>query len=160
MQRRLLILLLLFTVLLAACSFSMDYVVINTSANTANVTYTIAPTSIDPLAATGIGMPAMLPFSKIPGREWEPLSPTQFNYDRSNRTVTVSLPPYHGLLIYRGAEWRADSDAAHFITKEIRIVSSNGEMTLTGDEVYKSFVVVPKRLFSFGPPTLATLAYK
>ena len=161
MQRGLLILVLICTGFFAACSFSMDYIVVNASANTVNVTYTIGPTGIDPLAATGVGIPAMLPVSEMPGREWRPLSSDQFNFDRSNRTVTVSLPPNQALLINRGAEWRPDSTAAsHFIIKEVRVTGSNSELTLKGDEVYKSFTVVPKPFYRFGPPTLATVTYK
>lgn len=161
MCRGLLILLLIFTVFFAACSFSMDYVVVNASGNTVTVTYTIGPTGIDPLAATGVGIPAMLSVSEMPGREWRPLSSTQFNFDRSNRTVTVSLAPNQALLINRGAEWRPDStDATHFIIKEVHIFGSNGELTLKGDVVYRSFAVVPKPFYRFGPPTVATVTYK
>lgn len=161
MQRTPLVLLLIFTVCFAACSFSMDYAVVNASENTVTVTYTIAPTGIDPLVATGIGVPAILSVSEITGREWRPLSSTQFNFDRSTRRVTVSLPPDQALLINRGSEWRSDSpEANHFIIREVHIAGSNGEMTLQGDAVYKSFTAVPKPFFKFGPPTVATITYK
>lgn len=139
----------------------MDYVVINASGNTVNVTYTIGPTGIDPLAATGIGVPATLYLSEISGRKWRPLSSTQFSFDRINRTVIISLPPNQGLLIYNGAEWRADAtERTGFIITEIHITGSNGEMMLKGDAVYRNFVVVPKPFYRFGPPTLATMTYR
>lgn len=124
------------------------------------VTYTIAPTSIDPLAATGVGIPAMLPISELNGREWRKLSTAEFGCDRVNRTVTVSLPPNQGLLITRGGDYRPDSSAAsNFIIKEIHIAGSSGEIMLKGDAVQKAFVVVPKPFYRFGPPTLLKLTY-
>lgn len=161
MRRALLLLIFLLACFSAGCSFSTDYVVVNSSGERLEVTYTIAPTSIDPLAATGVGIPAMLPTSELKGRKWRKLPATEFAFDRSNRTVTVSLPPNQGLLIARGGEWRPDSSAAtNFIIKEIHIAGPNGEVTLKGDEVQKAFVVVPKPFYSFGPPTLLTLTYK
>jgi hypothetical protein len=160
MKRAILILLLTFVVLFVACSFSMDYVVVNASGVTINVTYTIAPTGVDPLAATGVGVPAMLSVSEISQRKSRPLASNEFAFDRSNRTVTVALPPNQALLIYRGSEWRPGGDPTYFLIKEIRITTQTGEMILKGDEVYRSFVVVPKGFFSFGPPTLATVTYK
>jgi hypothetical protein len=161
MQRGLLILLLVFTPFFAACSFSMDYVVVNSSQNTVNVTYTIGLTDIDPFVALGVRIPALLSVSEMAGREWRPLSSTQFNLDRSNRAVTVALPPNQALLIHRGSEWRQNRKATtDFIINEIHLSDPGGEMSLKGDQVYKSFVVVPPPFYSFGPPTLAIMTYK
>ena len=161
MQRGLLILFLMCTLFFAACSFSMDYVVVNSSGNTVIVTYTIGLTDIDPLVALGMGVPALLSVSEMTGGEWRPLPSTQFNLDRSNRAVTVALPPNQALLIYRGSGWRPNRKlTTDFIIKEIHISDSSGEMSLKGDEVFKSFVVVPIPFYSFGPPTQATITYK
>lgn len=161
MRRALLILLLLFTASFAGCSFSMDYVVVNASGNIVNVTYTIGPTGIDPLAATGIGVPATLDLSELSGRKWRPLSSSQFSFDPISRNITVSLPPNKGLLIYKGAEWREHATVrTTFIITEIHITGSNGEMILKRDAVYKNFVVMPQPFYRFGPPTQATITYK
>jgi hypothetical protein len=161
MRRGFLILLLVFTLFFAACSFSMDYVVVNSSEKTVNVTYTIGLTDIDPLIPLGVGVPAVLSVSEMTGRKWRPLSSTQFKLDRSNRTLTIALPPNQALLIYRGSEWRQNRKVTtDFIIKEIHVSDSSGEMSLKGDQVYKSFVVVPTPFYSFGPPTLATITYR
>jgi hypothetical protein len=142
------------------CSFSTDYVIVNSSSATVQVIYTIAPTSIDPLVATGVNIPAMLPVSELSGREWRKLSAAEFSFDRPNRVVTVLLPPNQGLLIARGGDYNPNpSTAMNFIIKEIRIVAPNGEMILKGDAVHKAFVVVPKPFYQFGPPTLLKLTY-
>jgi hypothetical protein len=65
------------------------------------------------------------------------------------------------VLITRGGEWHPNATAANFVIKEIHIAGSNGEITLKGDAVHTSFVVVPKAFYSFGPLTpLLILTYK
>jgi hypothetical protein len=155
-----LLLIVLTSSILGGCSFSTDYVIVNSSGGAVQVTYTIAPTSIDPLAATGVGIPAMLPTSELNGREWRKLPAAEFAFDRSNRTVTVSLPPNQGLLITRGGDYNPNPPVAEkFIIEEIRIAGPNGEIIFKGDAVRKAFVVVPKPFYSFGPPTLLKLTY-
>lgn len=160
MRRTFLLLIVLASSFSGGCSFSTDYVVVNSSSAAVQVIYTIAPTSIDPLAATGVGIPAMLPTSALTGREWRKLSAAEFAFDRANRTVTVSLPPNQGLLINRGGDYNpTPSSSSNFIITEIRIAGPNGEVILKGDAVQKAFVVVPKPFYSFGPPTLLKLTY-
>jgi hypothetical protein len=143
----------------SGCSYSTDYVIVNSSGAPVQVTYTIAPTTIDPLVATGV-VPSTLPTSELNGREWRKLSPTEFVFDRANRMVTVSLPPNQGLLIKRGGDYNPNPPIAEkFVIEEIRIVGANGEMILKGSAVSKAFVVVPKPFYRFGPPTLLTLTY-
>ena len=161
MKRPLTLLIIVMASLIGGCSFSTDYVVVNSSGALVQVTYTIAPTTIAPLAATGVGIPAMLPESELSGREWRRLSEAEFRFDRANRTVTVLLPPNHGLLINRGGDYRPDlSSAGKFIIQEIRITGSSGEIIWKGDAVRKAFAVQPKPFYSFGPPTLLTLTYQ
>jgi hypothetical protein len=162
MRRALIIFILLQAYCLGGCSFSTDYVIVNSSSGPLEVTYTIAPTSIDPLAATGVGIPALLPTSKLmESRDWRKLLPGEFIFDRVSRTVMVSLPSNQGLLITRGGDYNPNrSTLTNFIIKEIRIAGPNGEMILKGDAVPKAFTVVPKPFYSFGPPTLLTLTCK
>ncbi len=160
MRRTFLLLIAVMSSCLGGCSYSTDYVIVNLSGAPVQVSYTIAPTGIDPLAATGIGIPAMLPTSQLSGREWRKLSTAEFGFDRANRVVTVSLPPNQGLLITRGGNYNPKPAVAEkFIIEEIRIAGPSGEITLKGDRVKKAFVVVPKPFYRFGPPTLLTLTY-
>jgi hypothetical protein len=102
----------------------------------------------------------MLPVSELKGREWRKLSPTEFVFDRANRTVTVLLPPNQGLLIKRGGTYSSTPPVAEkFVIEEIRIAGSNGEILFKGDAVKKAFVVVPQPFYTFGPPTLLKLTY-
>lgn len=159
MHRTLILPLLLFASFCCGCSYSTDYVIVNSSGAPAQVTYTIAPTTIDPFVATG-AEPAILPVSELKGREWRELSATEFVFDRANRTVTVLLPPNQGLLIKRGGTYSPTSPVVEkFVIEEIRIAGSNGEINFKGDAVKKAFAVVPKPFYTFGPPTLLKLTY-
>ena len=159
MRRPLIFSTLILALFYAGCSYSTDYVVVNSSGAPVRVTYTIAPTTIDPLVATGV-VPSMLPTSELNGREWRKLSATEYVFDRANRTVTISLPPNQGLLITRGGDYNPNPPVAEkFVIEEIRIAGANGEMILKGNAVSKAFVVVPKPFYRFGPPTLLTLTY-
>lgn len=86
------------------------------------------------------------------------VSESEFSFDRANRIVTVSLPPDQGLLIHRGGEYAPNPPSAEeFIIDEIRIAKNDGEIILQGDDVPRAFLVVPKPIFTFGPPTLLKL---
>ena len=160
MRRSLIVSVLALVSLYGGCSYSTDYVIVNSSGAPVQVTYTIAPTTIDPLVATGVGIPAILPVSELNGRQWRKLSPTEFVFDRTTRTVTISLPPNQGLLITRGGDYNPNPPVAEkFIIEEIHIVGANGEMVLKGAAVSKAFLVVPKPFYRFGPPTLLKLTY-
>ena len=152
------LLLLLVALTLAGCSFSTDYAVVNESGEAIEVTYKIGGETPDPFDMTG--NPATLPASQLSSREWQQLSPTQYVLDREKRTVTVSLMPSMALRINHGREWRENENPAEFTIKEIEVRAPHGQLILKGDRVYRSFVIVPKPFYSFGPPTVLTLTYK
>jgi hypothetical protein len=124
------------------------------------VTYTIRSTDINPLLDAGVGLPAVLPIPELSGREWRPLTTNEYSFEPSSRTVTLSLPPNHGLLIDRGGEFRSHSEMpSGFDIEKITLVGVNGETVLEGAYVFKSFVLVDKPFYRFGPPTQFTLTY-
>jgi hypothetical protein len=145
-------LLLLFASTLAACSFSTDFIVINASDQPIEVGYKIGATGIEPLDVTG--RPATVMAAQLRSSEKREWTYTQYVFDREKRTVTVSLMPSLALRITRWGEWRGDKTVANFILTEVNITRENGEITLKGDQVYKSLVPQPGPFFSFGPPTL------
>ena len=161
MRRLLLIVSLCLMLACAGCSFSTDFIVVNASEKPLLVTYTIRSTSSNPLMETGVGTPAVLPIDELSEREWRPLTANEYSFDLSNRTVTFSLPPNQGLLINRGGEWRSDSERpSGFIIERIKLVGINGDTVVEGENVFKSFVLVDKPFYQFGPPTQFTLTYK
>ena len=151
--------LLLFVLVLAGCSFSTDFVVINASQQSIQVRYTIGETGMEPLVQAG--KPATMPASELGPRDWQELSPNQYAIDREKLEVTVSLSPGIALRIHKGREWRASETGEDFIIKKLSLGGANGEIALNGNQVYKNFVAVPKPFYAFGPPTtLLTLTYK
>ena len=144
----------------AGCSYSTDFVVVNSSSEPLHVTYTIAESGIDPLLTTGVGTPAILALTELSGREWRPLKPEEFSLDGATRTVSVLLPPNDGLLINRAGEWRSNSEEPSGLVIERIILSGvKGAVSVEGKDVFKRFVVVSKPLFSYGPPTQFILVY-
>ena len=95
-------LLLLSALTTAACSFSVDFAVINESGRPVEISYRIGGTGIEPLAVTR--KPAVLPATRISSREWQELSPAEYSFDSGRRTVTVSLRPGQALRVYHGGE--------------------------------------------------------
>lgn len=152
-------LLLLLALTTAACSFTVDFAVINVSEQPVEITYRIGATGIEPLAATR--KPAVLPASRISSREWQELSPAEYAFDSEKRTVTVSLQPGQALRVYQGSDSDAHNAGDNFIIRELSLKGAGGEVTFKGDQVYKGFVAVPTPFYAFGPDTvLLTLTYK
>ena len=162
MMRRLLLIATFCLILVyAGCSFSTDFIVVNASEKPLLVTYTIGSTGSNPLLETGVGTPAVLPVAELSEREWRPLTSNEYSFDPSSRTVTVSLPPNQGLLINRGGEWRSNREMpSGFIIERIMLVGTNGETVVEGENIFKSFVLVDKPFYNFGPPTQFTLTYE
>lgn len=153
------VVLLLFALTLGACSFSTDFAVLNASGQPIEVTYRIGATGVDPLIVTRT--PSALPTSQLSPREWQELSSIQYALDQEKRTVTATVSPGVALRIYQGAEWSERETGMDFVIKELSIKGTNGEISLKGDQVYKSFVAVPNPFYAFGPETtLLTLTYK
>lgn len=143
-----------------ACSFTTDYVIINSSPAPIRVTYLIDARGVDPLLAAGHSVPALLPVSKLDDRKWDKLAASQFTCDPATGVVTVEVPPGQGLLIARTGDYSSSSPGINYIVREIDIVGAGGEIIWKGDTVRKAFTVVPKAFYQFGPPTLLTLTYR
>ena len=145
----------------AGCSFSSDFVILNNSDQPVQVTYTLAESGSDVPSITGTGTPAVLDVDDLRGRDWRPLSKDEYSFDPPTRTVTVSLPPNQALLIDGGGEWRSDSECpSGFDIERVQLIGIKGWKVVEGDNACKSFVVLPKRFYTFGPPTQMILTYE
>jgi hypothetical protein len=151
-------LLLLFVSTLTACSFSTDFVIVNASHRPVEVKYKIGATSLGSLDAAG--KPATIAASQMSSREWRELSSTQYVFDEETRTVTVSLMPEEALRVASVKDWQEGRSIENFMIREVDMKGVGGERVFKGDQVYKSFVAVPKSFLKFGPPASAILTYK
>ena len=159
MRHIFLILLLLFSLVLTACSFPTDFVVVNESDHPIRIRYKLGEGSMDPLVESG--RPATLEASQLRSREWRELSATQYSFDRANRTVTVSLMPDEALRMTHGGEGEKNTCAEiNYLVKAVDISGGAGELILKGDQVSKSFVVEPKPFYSLSHSTICALRYK
>ena len=160
MRNALLIMLFCVTIACAGCSYSTDFIVVNSSSALLQVTYTIVETGIDPLRATGVITPATLDVSELSGRKWNRLLPSQYSYDRASRAVRVTLAPNQCLLINQGGELRSDSRRpSGFVIKKIELVGINGAQEFEDLDAYERFVPTPKPFYRFGPSHQFALTY-
>lgn len=161
MRGLLIIFLLCVVCICAGCSFATDFVVLNRSDQPLLVRYTIIESSFDPRRLTMPGTPAVLDFAELRGRDWRLLAKNQYSVDPPTRTVSVTLPPNEALLIDRGGELRSNSDCAGgFDIERIEFIGVKGGVVVEGANFCKSFVVIPKPFYAFGPPTQMVLTYE
>jgi hypothetical protein len=136
--------------LLTACSFTTNFVVINASDHPIEVRYKIKKPD-DPRA---IGVPTVSPATKSVSQlqqqtSWNQLSTSQYSLDRESREVVVSLPPGQALLVEQLDRAVEDANqAGTFSIEAIDLVGANGEIHLKGEQARKAFVAESKRLYA------------
>ena len=113
MRRESLILILLLTSTLTACSYFTDFVVVNESDHPIDVGYRYKHFPGDK------PFELYVPPSKIAaqrlsskgGNEWQQLTPSDYQLDRENRTVLVRVMPREAIRIYSFHNYRGHDDA-------------------------------------------------
>jgi hypothetical protein len=145
--------------MLAACSFSTEFVVVNDSGSPVLLRYKIEGLANHPLA--GGDIPAILPAQQLRSGDWHRLSAGEYEFDPASGVVTVSLRPDEALLIDVGRSGEK-SQCVGIIEeiKEVDLQGSSGGVTLKGDQVFKSFGVEPKPFYSLDKNTTCTLRYR
>lgn len=147
----LLLLLLGMLVVFAACSFSVNYVVVNDSTEQIVVLLVAKKlprgiVSTDPPAELGVLMVSELDDHK----PWRGLQTSQFTFDAATRTVVVTLMPQEALRVDQQGDVRCDDErpsvAERFRVEEISITGSHGAIRLEGDQARKSFVSETRNL--------------
>jgi hypothetical protein len=140
--------------LLAACSYTTAFAIVNGSGQPLDVEYKIAASPAEPLAQAG--EPALAPEANLGGRDkgWRTLRPDEYVFDREARTVKVRLMPHEALLVRRLTNYRdhAGAGTGPFLIEGITLRGANGVVELRGDEARRSFVEVTE--------TFYTLTYK
>lgn len=132
-------------VLYTSCSAYTDFVVVNESDNSLEITYKVKKSTAGPLATSGI--PATIEASKLRifgGTEWKKLSPGQYQLvdDPEVDVVVVRLSPKEAL---RLTTMRSESDditcegGPGFPVTEILITGADGKVELVGDRARTGF---------------------
>ena len=143
---------------MAACSYTTNFVVVNSSDKPIEVRYKIKKSSDPNLTAQTLPVrPGLKPISEVHKQvAWRDLSDSEFSIDLSSRTVVVMLTPGNALRVEHRNLVDGETDDAHqaenFSIEEIDILGANGEIHLKGDAARKSFVPESKSVY--------TLTYK
>ena len=138
------ILLVLCAILFAACSFPIDFVVINESdlpieIRLKGMRYLDSPDS-----------PAKVSASQLDSRDWQELSASEYQFDRENRIITVRVLPGEALRVAQVLDsnmW--NGVPISFPLEEINITGRAGEIRLRGRQVPNAFIAQTKRIYRF-----------
>ncbi|HEU0143484.1 MAG TPA: hypothetical protein VFQ47_01745 [Nitrososphaera sp.] len=152
MRYILIISLTLLILILTACSYSTDFVVVNESDQTIEVRYKIKKFPVGPPTLEGI--PTKIDASQLGSRDrrkWQKVNPDQYQIDQENRTVRVNLMPHEALWVTSMFHYFGDedpNDVASWPVEEISAKGAGGGITFTGDKSRQSFTYVSRVLYS------------
>lgn len=137
--------------LLAACSYTTNFVIVNGSDGPITVRYEVKefPGPFYPPTTPGVAAAADL---SEDGQQW---SPAQFTVDEASRSVTTQLLAGQALLIasmnhYTGHD--DPNDAEKYQIRRIVVSGTRGELNLSDEQARTTFTKVAT--------TLYTLTYK
>jgi hypothetical protein len=151
MRHKILILLLAVVTLFTACSFPIDFAVVNRSDSPIEVRFKVFGFSGEPLER--FELLAKMMVSQLGDGEWQDLSASEYRVDRENRMVTAQVMPGEALRVARVPDSdMQDGEPMHFSIEEIAITGAHGEIRLQGEQARKAFVAETKKVH--------TLTYK
>ncbi len=137
--------------LLAACSYVTDFVIVNESDAPVTIRYEVKdyPGPFSPPVDPGVVAASEL---SEDGRQWNPV---QFEVDEASRSVTTRLMPGQALRIatmnhYSGHD--DPTDTYKYQIRKITISGTRGELNLTDEQARTSFTKIARSLY--------TLTYK
>lgn len=143
-------LLLLSLLLLAACSYNTDFVIVNDAGSPVEVSYSFknwnGPADCCP------SRPAKIALAKLNDSEtaWTELRPGNFQFDRATGVVTVTLAPSEALRVARYYNWSGHgdrSDDRNFQIDAVRITGQNGSLYYEGLQAQYQFRSEDGRLY-------------
>lgn len=139
-RRSLLAISLASVLLLSACSFSYDFVVVNNSDEVIEVQYKLKRQTPETQGKfVDIKPPAKLYIKEFekPGRAWRDLPKEQYHFDNQTGTFTVSVAPDEVLLVDYTDNYQGDED--QFALAGIKITGATGSMILEGRQAQTQF---------------------
>ena len=151
MKRVFLYLTFAFALLLTACSYTSNFVIINSTDQPLELHYKVKASERDPVQMVGEPRKTAQEKLRSSDREWRLLAPGEYAVDRGARTVTIRVMPHEAVLVrqltnYGGHDDTSDAEA--FAVEEIRINGANGELTFQGQQARRSFVMESENLYT------------
>jgi hypothetical protein len=151
MRHIFLILLIIFAFVFTACSYSVEFVVINESDSPIEVRCKIVnlPGNPDPIGVVGPLSLANASQLRSGDREWRRLSDSEYRADIESRSVTARVLPGEALLVKRFHDSSMQNgEPTEFPIEEIVITGRNGEIKLQGKQTSKAFKSETERLYT------------
>lgn len=147
MRRVTLILLLAFISLFTACSYPVDFAVVNGSERTIEVQFKVSGFPGERLER--FELLAKITTSQLGTGDWRDLSTSEYRVDHENRTITAWVSPGEALRVARipDSDMR-DGEPMSFSIEEITISGAQGEIRLQGGQARKSFVAESKKIYT------------
>lgn len=156
MNRIFSVLLLVFVSMLAACSYAVDFYIVNDSENPVDIQYKV---NVYPSNPALYDIPTKIAAAQLQtkngsGRNLEKLKPNEYEFDNKSGIVKVKLPPHEALWIAEipGYGGHNTDGGKNFSVQEISISGTEGELKATGKQTLERFSKVSD--------TLYTLTYK
>lgn len=137
--------------LLGACSYAADFVIVNESDTTIMIRYELKdfPGPFYPPTTPGVFAASRLSEN---GKEW---TPTQFQLDEASRSVTAQLMPGQAFRVATINHYRGHDDPTDTYKYQIRrivVSGAHGNLEFTGEQARTAFTRVATSLY--------TLTYK
>lgn len=140
--------------LLTACSYVTNFVIINATDQAVELRYRIKDSPRDPVEMAGA--PRKTAAEKVGDgdSDWRLLAPGEYTLDAGARVITVRLMPHEAVMVARLTNYRGhdSSHAGAYAIEEIHLSGASGEVKLQGDEARRGFVRQSDNLY--------TLTYK
>lgn len=155
MKRVFLALTFAFALLLTACSYTTNFIVLNATDQPVELRYKLKDSPRDVIQVAGDPRKTAGEKLRNSDKEWRLLVPGEYTVDRESRTVTIRLMPHEAVLVRQVTNYGGHddtSDAEAFAVEEIRLNGASGEVTHQGDQARRSFVRESDNLY--------TLTYK
>lgn len=136
--------------MLLACSYSVDFVVVNESDRTIEIEYKIltknvytAPSEEGRLSPNLIPAKVSLLTWERPVRrdDWQPVAPGEYVFDAHTGTVKFRLPPRQALRILTASDGLFFRDGyKHFPITKLEIKGESGRISFEGAQLFKQFL--------------------
>lgn len=138
-----------FVALSTACSFSSNFVVINSSNDVIRVRYVLKERDNSVVPVSLPEVPSIKPVAELDEQtSWRQLPSSQYRFNPDTRTAVVVLRPNEALRVEQIGEVFCSNAAdkiASFSIEEIEITGAAGELKVQGDQVLKSFLPLKKQ---------------
>jgi hypothetical protein len=140
-----------FVLLLTACSYTTNFVILNATDQPVELRYQLKDTPRDVIQVAGEPRKTAGEKLRNSDKEWRLLAPGEYAVNREARTVTIRLMPHEAVLVrqltnYGGHDDTSDAEA--FAIEEIRLDGASGVVTHQGDQARRSFIRESDNLYT------------